>query len=174
MDIRVDIAEVIDKNFSWFTWQLCSSYGEGSLMEMRFGPRSLGELGVASSLLRLYYLCKASCNAREACLRQIQKEARQLPKELSLKDQNKPVSQGPWDYVALKVSARNIEIQVSEDLTLGGKAWLSLSLFSLIRVDILCDTNKCALKALRLSPALSGPLVDKACIFWATDLFLQK
>lgn len=114
------------------------------------------------------------CDAKEACLRQIPKGAHQLPKELSLKDQNKPVSQGPQDYVALKVSVRCIEIQVPEDLPLGGKARLSPSLFSFIRVDILRGTNKCALKALRLIPALPGPLVDKACIFWATDLFVQK
>ena len=74
----------------------------------------------------------------------------------------------------MKVSGKNIEIQVPEDLTLGEKAWLSPSLFSLIRVDIFCDTSKCAVKALRLSPALSGPLVDKACVFWATGLLVQK
>lgn len=41
--------------------------------------------------------------------------------ELSLKDLNKPVSQRPGDYAALKVSARNIEIQVPEVLAFGGK-----------------------------------------------------
>lgn len=121
----------------------------------------------------LSYSCKALCNAREDCLRQIQKGARQQPNELSLQDQNKPVSQRPPDYAALKVSAGNIEIQVPE-VSARGKAWLSSSLLCFIRIDILGGTDKCALKALRLSPALSGPLVDNSSIFWATDLFVQK
>lgn len=90
-------------------------------MEMRFGPRSLDEPGAAFYFLGLNYLCKASCNAREECLQQIQNGARQLPNELSLKDQNKPVSQGPRDCVSWKVSARSIEIQVPGVLTPEGK-----------------------------------------------------
>lgn len=129
--------------------------------------------GHGGVLLGLNCLCKASCNAREGMSPLGTRGARRLPSRLSLQDQNKPVSRERRDFAALNVSVRSIEIAVPEVLP-SGESLASCSPSAVIRIDILRGTNKCVSKALMPRPALSGPLEGKACVFWATGLFVPK